>query len=87
MKCASSFITFNLATRDFRIAHKLLRLLTSTKIDTSLFSFRPHGMFSLQALGMLVKYEATNVGAIEARNVVKAICVNNNIGAYHMEFL
>lgn len=36
---------------------------------------------------MFVKYEVINVGAIEARNVVKVICVNNNIGVYYMEFL
>lgn len=62
-KCAYLLISFNSAIHNFRIVHKLLRLLISTHIDTSLFSLTSYGIFSLDVLDMLVKYQDTTVGA------------------------
>lgn len=71
-KCSSSLISLNSAIYNFNIVHKLLRLLKSANIDTSLHSLGPQGFFSLGVLCILVKCQTTNVGTIKRRTRVKA---------------
>lgn len=70
-KCAYLLISFNTTIHNFKIVHKLLRLLISTHVDTSLFSLASYGVFSLDVLRDAYEIPGYYCWSKEAMNRVK----------------